>query len=98
MGKSASGDGKLITDISEWLDKYKVFDVEELRDATSGFDDSRLIKGSVYKGTIGGEVFAVKKMKWNACDELKILQKVRQVSLNSLFLFDFNVNEVLSHL
>lgn len=98
MAKSASGDGKLITDISEWLDKYKVFDVEELRDATSGFDDSRLIKGSVYKGTIGGEVFAVKKMKWNACDELKILQKVRQVSLNSLFLFDFNVSEVLSHL
>uniref|UniRef100_A0A453PAE0 Uncharacterized protein n=1 Tax=Aegilops tauschii subsp. strangulata TaxID=200361 RepID=A0A453PAE0_AEGTS len=25
----------------------------------------------------GGEVFAVKKMKWDACEELKILQKVR---------------------
>lgn len=75
FGRSVSGE-KLMTDISEWLDKYKVYDIEELRQATSDFDCSRLIQGTVYKGTIDGEVFAIKKMKWNACDELKILQKV----------------------
>lgn len=73
--RSAS-DEKLMTDISEWLDKYKVFSVEELAEATAGFDRSRLIQGSVYRGVIDGEVYAIKKMKWNACDELKILQKV----------------------
>ncbi|KAJ8506086.1 hypothetical protein OPV22_006972 [Ensete ventricosum] len=98
MRKLTSGDGKLIMDISEWLDKYKVFDVEELRDATSGFDDSRLIKGSVYKGTIGGEVFAVKKMKWNACDELKILQKVNHTNLVRLEGFCIDANEGTTYL
>nr|XP_010910680.2 serine/threonine receptor-like kinase NFP [Elaeis guineensis] len=83
FGRSGS-DEKLMTDISEWLDKYKVYGIEELRQATSDFDYSRLIQGTVYKGTIDGEVFAIKKMKWNACDELKILQKVNHTNLVKL--------------
>ncbi|XP_072986707.1 serine/threonine receptor-like kinase NFP [Typha latifolia] len=75
---------KLMADISEWLDKYKVFQIQELRRATSDFDSSSLIQGTVYKGIIDGEVFAVKKMKWNACDELKILQKVNHTNLVKL--------------
>jgi len=76
----SGGERFLVSDISEWLDKYRVFKVEELERGTGGFDDAHLISGSVYKASIDGEVFAVKKMKWDACEELKILQKVRPLS------------------
>jgi LysM repeat protein len=78
FAKSGSGGNRfLVNDISEWLDKYRVFEVEELERGTGGFDDAHHIQGSVYKASIDGEVYAVKKMKWDACEELKILQKVR---------------------
>ncbi|KAL6899524.1 hypothetical protein ACP4OV_006182 [Aristida adscensionis] len=80
----------LASDISEWLDKYRVFKVEELERGTGGFDDEHLIQGSVYKATIDGEVFAVKKMKWDACEELKILQKVNHSNLVKLEGFCIN--------
>lgn len=94
--KAASGGGGggggrfLVSDISEWLDKYKVFKVEELESGTGGFDDEHLIQGSVYKAYIDGEVFAVKKMKWDACEELKILQKVNHSNLVKLEGFCIN--------
>jgi hypothetical protein len=80
---AAGGERFLVSDISEWLDKYRVFKVEELERGTGGFDDVHLIDGSVYKANIDGVVFAVKKMKWDACEELKILQKVRPPPVSS---------------
>lgn len=71
----------LIADVSGCLDKYRVFRIDELREATNDFDDGCIIQGSVYKGCIGGEWYAIKKMKWNAYDELKILQKVNHGNL-----------------
>ncbi|KAK6161471.1 hypothetical protein DH2020_004852 [Rehmannia glutinosa] len=71
----------LMADVSGCLDKYKVFGIEDLKIATDGFDDKWLIQGSVYKGCIDGEWFAIKKMKWNAYEELKILQKVNHGNL-----------------
>ncbi|KAE8670569.1 hypothetical protein F3Y22_tig00112124pilonHSYRG00052 [Hibiscus syriacus] len=65
----------LMADVSDCLDRYRVFDMEELREATDCFDESCLIQGSVYKGSINGGIYAIKKMKWNAFEELKILQK-----------------------
>ncbi|KAG8059867.1 hypothetical protein GUJ93_ZPchr0002g26250 [Zizania palustris] len=69
---------------------YRVFKVEELESGTGGFDDEHLIQGSVYKAYIDGEVFAVKKMKWDACEELKILQKVNHSNLVKLEGFCIN--------
>ncbi|KAL2900314.1 Serine/threonine receptor-like kinase NFP [Bienertia sinuspersici] len=66
----------LLADVSETLDKYKVYEIDELKKATNGFDERCVIQGSVYKGCIDGKLFAIKKMKWNAYEELKILQKV----------------------
>ncbi|KAL6519966.1 hypothetical protein OROMI_032860 [Orobanche minor] len=66
-----------MADVSDCLDKYRVFGIEDLKTATDGFDDKCLIQGSVYRGCIGGEWFAIKKMKWNAYEELKILQKCK---------------------
>ncbi|KAJ3680291.1 hypothetical protein LUZ60_016569 [Juncus effusus] len=83
FGRNGSGN-KLMMDITEWLDKYKVFQLEELQKATGNFDSSYVIEGTVYKASIDGEVFAVKKMKWNACEELKILQKVNHTNLVKL--------------
>ncbi|KAK9058995.1 hypothetical protein SSX86_021614 [Deinandra increscens subsp. villosa] len=71
----------LKADVSDCLDKYKVFTVEELNEATDGFDERRVIQGSVFRGCINGKWYAIKRMKWNACDELKILQKVNHGSL-----------------
>ena len=68
----------LMADLSDCLDKYKMYKMEQLWEATNGFDEECLIQGSVYKGTIDGEVLAIKKMKWNAREELKILQKVKK--------------------
>lgn len=91
-GQKADFDVKLMANVSDCLDKYRVFDVEELVEATDGFDSRSLIEGSVYKGEIDGELFAIKKMKWNAYEELKILQKVTTHSINlfSLVLFSHN--------
>ncbi|KAM3356471.1 serine/threonine receptor-like kinase NFP [Capsicum galapagoense] len=74
----------LMADVSECLDKYKMYKIEQLWEATDGFDEGCLIQGSVYKGTIDGEKFAIKKMKWNAREELKILQKVNHGNLVKL--------------
>lgn len=76
----SSEEDKLIGEISEWLDKYKVYSIEELKRSTCDFAPSYRVKGSVYKGIMHGEAFAIKKMKWNARDELKILQKVITLS------------------
>ncbi|OWM87840.1 hypothetical protein CDL15_Pgr019424 [Punica granatum] len=72
----------LMADVSDCLDKYRVFKMEELREATEGFSPRYLIQGSVYRGVVDGEVFAIKKMTWNASEELKILQKVRSSKLD----------------
>lgn len=83
----------LMADVSDCLDKYRVFGIDELKEATNGFRENYLIEGSVYKGSINGEVYAIKKMKWNACEELKILQKVLMsfhfVSLTSGYMVSF---------
>ncbi|KAM1018894.1 hypothetical protein ACFX13_041058 [Malus domestica] len=56
------------------------FGIEKLREATDGFRENSLIEGSLYKGFINGDVFAIQKMKWNACEELKILHKRSRTS------------------
>ncbi|KAM4079656.1 hypothetical protein ACB094_09G131800 [Castanea mollissima] len=87
-GKGLKGmDVNLMADVSDCLDKYRVFKIEELIEATDGFSESCLVQGSVYKGYIDGEVYAIKKMKWNAYEELKILQKVKKSFLTYITVF-----------
>ncbi|KAK1395282.1 serine/threonine receptor-like kinase NFP [Heracleum sosnowskyi] len=85
MGKKKKAvEVNLMADVSDCLDKYRVFGIDELVEATDRFDDKWIIQGSVYKGSINGESYAIKKMKWNACEELKILQKVNHGNLVKL--------------
>ncbi|KAJ8764592.1 hypothetical protein K2173_006464 [Erythroxylum novogranatense] len=74
----------LLADLSNCLDKYRVFKLDEIKIATDGFSENCLIQGSVYKGSINWEVFAIKKMKWNANEDLRILQKVNHGNLVQL--------------
>ncbi|KAI6693356.1 hypothetical protein NL676_021066 [Syzygium grande] len=57
-------------------DKYRVFGIDELKEVMEGFSSKCPIQRSVYKGCVDGKVFAIKKKKWNAYEELKVLQKV----------------------
>ncbi|KAJ0974448.1 hypothetical protein J5N97_016413 [Dioscorea zingiberensis] len=84
LGAPQPSDEYLMVDISDLLDKYRVYQIEEIRHATSHFDRSRLIHGTVFKGVIDGQVFAIKRMRWDATDELKILQKVNHSNLVKL--------------
>lgn len=75
----------LMADVSDCLDKYRVYRMDQLWEATEGFDEEKsLIEGSVYKGSIDGQMLAIKKLKWNAREELKILQKVNHGNLVKL--------------
>lgn len=89
----------ILSDVAEYLDKYKVYGIDELRKATDDFDEKLVIEeGSVYKGSIDGEVVAIKKMGWNASEELKILQKVNHGNLVKLDGFCIDTEEANCYL
>nr|GEW03522.1 serine/threonine receptor-like kinase NFP [Tanacetum cinerariifolium] len=88
----------LMADVSDCLDKYKVYRIDELNEATDGFDERCVIQGSVFKGYMDGKHYAIKKMKWNACEELKILQKVNHGNLVMLEGFCIDSNDANCYL
>ncbi len=62
-------------------DKPLVFSYEELRDATKDFSDAQRIQGSVFLGQLRGTLVAIKQMKGNMTQELKILTQVHHGNL-----------------
>ena len=61
-----------------------VYQEEELKVATEDFSSQCRIQGSVYRGTVGGSVFAIKKMSRDVTQEANILHKLNHVNLISL--------------
>ncbi|MCE0482105.1 hypothetical protein HAX54_040507 [Datura stramonium] len=69
-----------------------IYSLEEIAEATSDFDDSRIIGaggyGSVYYGTIGKQEVAIKKMRSNKSKEfmaeLKVLCKIHHINVVEL--------------
>jgi hypothetical protein len=59
-------------------DKPMKFSYEELLDATNHFSDANRIQGSVFMGKLKGSFVAIKQMKGNMSNELKILSQVHQ--------------------
>ncbi|XP_021722166.1 serine/threonine receptor-like kinase NFP [Chenopodium quinoa] len=88
----------LLADVSDTLDKYKIYEIDELRKATDGFDEKNVIQGSVFKGFIDGKFHVIKKMKWNAYEELKILQKVNHGNLVRLEGFSIDPEDASCYL
>lgn len=66
-------------------DKLQVFSFEELREATENFSDTHWIQGSVFIGNLRGELVAIKLMKGNMTQELKILTQVHHANLVRIF-------------
>lgn len=70
MQKEPAGfEDKLMADVAACLDKYKLFKIEELR---KGFHAGFIIKG----GCIHNQLYAIKKIKWDAYEEFNILHKL----------------------
>lgn len=62
-------------------DKPILLSYQELQDATQDFSEANLIQGSVYRGRINGQLVAIKQMKGNMSQELKILCQVHHSNL-----------------
>ncbi|KAG0566393.1 hypothetical protein M758_7G057800 [Ceratodon purpureus] len=65
-------------------EKPVLLSYQELQDATQDFSEESFIQGSVYRGCIGGQLVAIKQMKGNMSQELKILCQVHHSNLVKL--------------
>ncbi|GJW61548.1 LysM domain receptor-like kinase 4 [Tanacetum coccineum] len=109
------GDMKLdVDDDSEFMDSLnniaqslKVYKFEELKSATNDFSPDCLIKGSVYRGTIKGDLAAIKKMHGDVSKEVQLLNTIHHHNLIRLsgvcsheghwyLVYEFAVNGPLS--
>lgn len=68
----------------------KVYKFEELKSATQDFSPNCLIKGSVYKGTINGDLAAIKKMHGDVSKEIQLLNTIHHHNLIRLSGVCFN--------
>lgn len=77
---------EMLGDMSNMIgsEKPMLLSYQELQDATHDFSEENLIQGSVHRGRIGGHFVAIKQMKGNMSQELKILCQVHHSNLIKL--------------
>ncbi|WOH10685.1 hypothetical protein DCAR_0730155 [Daucus carota subsp. sativus] len=68
----------------------KIYTFKELEFATEGFDLSSLIKGSVYRGRINGDLAAIKEINGDVTKEINILNKINHFNIIRLSGVGFN--------
>ncbi|KAI3794067.1 hypothetical protein L1987_36692 [Smallanthus sonchifolius] len=109
------GDKKLDVDeesefmesLSNIAQSLKVYKFDELKSATKDFSPNCLIKGSVYQGTINGDLVAIKKMHGDVSNEIQLLNTIHHHNLICLsgvcfsdghwyLVYEFAVNGALS--
>ncbi|XP_031473174.1 protein LYK5-like [Nymphaea colorata] len=84
-----------------------VYKYEELQRATDGFSEDSLIKGSVYRAVINGDQAAVKSMKGDVPNEIKVLKQINHSNVirlsgfcihegNTFLVYEFAENGSLS--
>ena len=64
-------------------DKPIIFTYEELRAATNDFNSDCRLQGSVFCGKLNGTVVAIKQMKGNMAQEIKILSQIHHMNVVS---------------
>ncbi|CAL4929919.1 unnamed protein product [Urochloa decumbens] len=79
-----AGDNKLLTGVSQFIDKPIIFVAEEIMEATSNLDERCRIGSSYYRAKLDGEVFAVKPAKGDVSAELRMMQMVNHANLIKL--------------
>jgi serine/threonine protein kinase len=65
-------------------EKPVLLSYQELQDATQDFSEESFVQGAVYRGRIRGQLVAIKQMKGNMSQELKILCQVHHSNLVKL--------------
>ncbi|GMN29717.1 hypothetical protein TIFTF001_002533 [Ficus carica] len=76
--------------ISDIAQSLKVYNFKELKLATDDFSASCWIKGSVYRGTINGDLAAIKKIDGDISKEINLLQKINHSNVIRLSGVSFN--------
>ncbi|KAL3649382.1 LysM domain [Castilleja foliolosa] len=76
--------------ISSIAQSLKVYTFGEIKFATDDFSPNRLIKGSVYRGTINGDFAAIKRMNGDVSKEINLLNKINHFNLVRLSGVAFN--------
>ncbi|KAM0010863.1 putative protein kinase RLK-Pelle-LysM family [Helianthus debilis subsp. tardiflorus] len=100
-------DSDFLESLSSIAQSLEVYKFEELRLATRDFSPDCLIKGSVYQGTINGNLVAIKKMHGDVSDEIRLLNTIHHHNLIHLagvcfddghwyLVYEFAVNGPLS--
>lgn len=76
---------KLLTGVTEYLDKPIVFETKTILEATMNLDQRFRLGTWVYRATINGEVFAVRQEKaGDVTEEVNMLRKVNHANLVKL--------------
>lgn len=75
---------KLLTGVTEYIDKPVVFETKTIIEATMNLDQRFRLGSSVYRATLKGEVFAVKERKGDVTEEVNILRKINHANLVKL--------------
>ncbi|KAL6649529.1 hypothetical protein ACP70R_013753 [Stipagrostis hirtigluma subsp. patula] len=75
------GGDKLLTGVSQFIDKPIIFVEEEIMEATMNLDERCKIGSSYYRAKLDGEVFAVKPAKGDVSAELRMMQTVNHANL-----------------
>ncbi|XP_028772217.1 serine/threonine receptor-like kinase NFP [Neltuma alba] len=83
---------KLLSGVSGYVSKPTMYEFNVIMEATMNLNQQCRIGGSVYKAKIDGQVLAVKKVKEDVMEELKILQKVNHANLVKLMGFSSDDN------
>ena len=73
--------GKLLTGVTECIDRPVVFETESILEVTENLDQRFRLGTSVYQATHNGEVYAVKQGKGDVTEKLNHLRKVCVVKL-----------------
>ncbi|KAH7566471.1 hypothetical protein ACOSP7_022977 [Xanthoceras sorbifolium] len=75
---------KLLPGVSGYLGKPIMYEIKVIMEATMNLSEYYRIGRSVYRATINGKVLAVKQIKEDVTEELRILQKVNHANLVKL--------------
>ncbi|KAF0912621.1 hypothetical protein E2562_015295 [Oryza meyeriana var. granulata] len=84
IARMINGGDKLLTSVSQFIDKPIIFREEEIMEATMNLDEQCKIGSSYYRAKLEGEVFVVKPVKGNVSGELRMMQMVNHANLIKL--------------
>ncbi|KAK9285357.1 hypothetical protein L1049_024548 [Liquidambar formosana] len=83
--KDKEGKNKLTLPEDILFGVFKLYKFEEIETATENFRINNRLSGSVYRGVLGGEVLAIKRMSQDVSKEANILKKINHFNLISLY-------------